>query len=109
VDDWVKQRLAELHAAAPAKRKKARPFAVAVLDEAAAAFAAVNCRKAIVWLWLVHQSRKTGSRTVAVPNGALGKLGVSRLTKHRALKELAAAGCIVVEWRRRKTPIATLQ
>jgi hypothetical protein len=108
VDDWAKQRLAELHAAAPAKRKKTEPFAVAVLSEAAAAFVAVNCRKAIVWLWLVHQSRKTGSRAVAVPNGALGKLGVSRQTKRRALRELAAAGCIVVEWRQRKTPIATL-
>jgi hypothetical protein len=108
VEDWVKQRLAELHAAAPAKRKKAKPFAVAVLSEAAAAFAAMNCRKAIVWLWLVHQSRKTGSRTVAAPNGALGKLGVSPKIKRRAMRELEAAGCIVVEWRRRKTPIATL-
>jgi hypothetical protein len=108
VDDWAKQRLAELHAAAPTKRKKAKPFAVAVLGEAAAAFAAMNCRKAIVWLWLVHQSRKTGSRAITVPNDALRKLGVPRETKRRALQELAAAGCVVVEWRLRKSPIVTL-
>jgi hypothetical protein len=108
MDAWPKQRLAELRAAAPAKRKKAEPFAVAVLSEAAAAFVTLNCRKATVWLWLMHQARKTGSRTIAVPNGALRKLGVSRMTKHRALKELAAGGFITVEWRPRKTPIVIL-
>jgi hypothetical protein len=108
VDAWAKRRLAELRAAAPVKRKKTEPFAVAVLSEAAAALAAINCKKAIVWLWLVHQTRKTGNRTVAVPSGVLRELGVSHQTKCRALRELAASGLVVVEWRPRKTPIATL-
>jgi hypothetical protein len=75
MDDYAKRRLAELEAAAPTKRKKAEPFVVIRLNAAAKAFAAINCPKAMVYLWLVHQARKTGKDTVAVPNGALAKLG----------------------------------
>ena len=74
-DDYAKKRLAELHAAAPAKRKKTSPFAVVSLPAAAKAFAVVNCPKATLWLWLLHQTRKTGKCTVAVPNGAVAKPG----------------------------------
>jgi hypothetical protein len=107
-DDWPKRRLAELEAAAPAKRKKTEPFATVKLGAAAKAFAAVNCPKALMYLWLVHQARKVGKNTVAVPNGALAKLGVSRDVKRAALKQLETAGLIVVERPPRKTPVATL-
>jgi hypothetical protein len=109
MDEWAKRRLAELETQAPAKQyKKAEPFALMQLGHAAAAFKAMNCRKASVWLWLQHQARKTGSRKIAVPNGALAKLGVSRKVKTLALQHLETAGLIKVEWRERKTPIATL-
>jgi hypothetical protein len=108
MDDWAKQRLAELHAAAPAKRKKVKAFARVELDAAAKACAAVNCPKAMLWIWLQHQSRKTGKRTVAVPNGVLAKYGVARETKRRGLKELEAAGLIALEQQPRKTPLVTL-
>jgi hypothetical protein len=78
------------------------------LNAAAKAFAAVNCPKAVVYIWLVHQARKTGKNTVAVPNGALIKYGVSRIIKYRALRQYENAGLITVEWRPRKTPLATL-
>jgi hypothetical protein len=107
-DDWPKHRLAELHAAAPAKRKKTEPFAMVKLGVAAKAFAAVNCQKALVYVWLVHHARMTGKNTVAVPNGALAKYGVSRKLKYLALRQYEAAGVITVEWRPRKTPLATL-
>jgi hypothetical protein len=107
-DDYAKRRLAELHAAAPAKRKKVKAFAIVELDRAAKAFKAVNSPKAMVYLWLVHQARKTGKQTVAVPNGALAKYGVSRKVKYAALQQYETAGVITVEWRPRKTPLATL-
>jgi Bacterial regulatory proteins, gntR family len=107
--DWHKRRLAELEAKAPVKREKVKPFVYRLdLSEAAKAFAAMNCQKAMLWLWLRHQSRKTGNRTVAVPNGVLAKYGVPRETKRRALRELEAAGLITIEQRPRKTPLVTL-
>ena len=108
MDDYAKRRLAELHAAAPPKRKKIAAFAMVKLDGAAAAFAAMKCPKAMVYVWLVHQARKAGKNTVAVPNGALARYGVGRLSKYRTLRELERAGLITVEWRSRKTPLATL-
>jgi hypothetical protein len=106
--DWARQRLAELAAAAPIKRKKTEPFAVVQLTRAAAAFTAINCPKATVWLWLEHQVRKTQCSTVGVPNGALASLGVSRKIKSLALRQLEAAGLIAIEGRPRKTPKVTL-
>jgi hypothetical protein len=107
-DDWPQRRLAELKAAAPTNLKKTEPFAMVKLSAAAKAFAAVNCPKALVYLWLVHQARRTGTYTVAVPNGALAKYGVSRKLKYLALRQYEAAGVITVERRPRKTPLATL-
>jgi hypothetical protein len=108
MDDWAKRRLAELHAAAPTKREKTKAFAVVGLDTAVKAFAAMKCPKAMLWLWLQHQTRKTGKKTVSVPNGVLARYGVGRELKRRALMELEAAGVIRIERLPRKTPVATL-
>src|SRR5262249_54705330 len=107
-DDYAKRRLAELNAAAPAKRKRVKAFAMVELNTAAKACTAMNCPKAMLWIWLQHQSRKTGKRTVAVPNGALARYGVARETKRRGLKELAAGGLITLKQQPRKTPLVTL-
>jgi hypothetical protein len=117
-EDWggvaVKQgpdpekRLAELKAKVPVKRKKARLFAKVYLNPAARAFAALNCQKAIVWVWLIHRTWKRQSHTVSVPNGELAKLGVSPDTKGRALRQLEAAGLILIDRRPRKTPFVTM-
>jgi hypothetical protein len=108
MDEYTKRRLAELHAAAPVKRKKTKAFAVVELDAAAKAFAAMNSSKAMVYVWLVHRARMTGKRTVDVPNGVLAEYGVARETKRRALKELEAGGVIAIDQRSRKTPTVTL-
>jgi hypothetical protein len=107
-DDYVKRRLAELHAAAPTKRKKIEPYAGVKLGAAARAFTAMNCPKAMVWVWLMHQTRKTGKHTVAVPNGVLAKYGVSRDVKSSALRQLEADGLIAVKRPARKNPIVTI-
>ena len=108
MEDYAKRRLAELHAAAPAKRKKTDPYVTITLSAAAKAFKAANSSKAMVYLWLVHQARLAGKKTIPVPNGKLAKYGVDRKTKYRALRQYEAAGLITVEWRGRKTPIVTL-
>ena len=108
MDDWAKQRLAELKAAAPVKRAKIAPYAMLPLAWAAKAAAATNTSRAMVWVWLVHQARKTGNAAVAVPNDALAAYGISRKVKHVALAQLEAAGLIAVDRRPRRTPIATV-
>jgi hypothetical protein len=100
--------LEELQARAPAKRKKIDPFAKVKLKPAAQAFKALNCQKAMVWVWLVHRSWKRQSPTVSVPNEALRAYGVSREVKRRALKDLEAAGLIEVDYRPYKNPVVTL-
>jgi hypothetical protein len=109
MDDWATRRKAELEARAPAKRKKKKLFAVIELDVGSRAFAAMNCPRAMVYVWLLHKARMTGKNTVAVPNGALAAYGVSRKVKYSALRQLEEAGLITMEWPPRKTPMATLQ
>jgi hypothetical protein len=92
MDDWAQQRRAQLEAAAPVKRKKIEPFVKARLATAATAYTAMNCPKAMVWLWLLHRSWYAKSTTITVPNGALAKFGVSRKVKSLALRQLEAAG-----------------
>jgi hypothetical protein len=108
-DDWAERRRAELEASAPVKRKKTKPFVAKIeLDTAAKAFTATGCQKGFVWLWFLHQVWKTGSKTIAVPNGALLKYGVSRKIKCSALRQLEVAGLIAMERRSRKTPLVTV-
>jgi hypothetical protein len=109
MDDWAKQRLAELEVAAPVKRQNATPSVMLSLAWVAKAAFATNCPKAMVWVWLVYRAWQTKNQTVAVPNGALAKYGVSRKVKSLALRQLEASGLITIERRTRKTPIVTLQ
>jgi hypothetical protein len=108
MDDWAKQHLAKLAAAAPVKRKKAEVFIKVPLWFAKAAVEATNTPKALVWLELLYQHFITGNMTFPMPNGRPKKLGVSRWAKCRALRELEAAGLIMVDRRHRKTPCITI-
>jgi hypothetical protein len=109
MDDWAKQRLAELNAAAPVKRNKTTPSVMLSLSWAAEAAIATKSLKAMVWVWLVYRAWQTKNPTVAVPNGALAKYGISRKVKSLALRQLEAAGLIAIERRPRKTPTVTLR
>jgi len=108
METWAKQRLAELEAAAPAKRKKTVPFAKVPLPLAAEAAAATGGLRLFVWIWLLERSWRHQTRTVVVPNTALRQYGISREVKRSALNDLAAAGLITVEHRPYKNPIVTL-
>jgi hypothetical protein len=59
-------------------------------------------------LHLLYRSWKTGSHTVALPNGSLAAEGIARGTKWRALRELERLGLVVVERRQRKAPRVTV-
>jgi hypothetical protein len=62
----------------------------------------------LVLIELLHRSWKAKSLTFPLPNGRLSKSGVSRKVKCRVLRELEAAGLIMVERRHGKTPLVTL-
>jgi hypothetical protein len=88
---------------APVKQKKPDRYIKLPLWFASAAAKATNTRKAMVWIWLVWLALENRSLEFPVPNGRLRQWGVSRYTKDKALRELEAAGLIVVTRQRGKT------
>ena len=108
MDDWAKQRLAELHAAAPAKRKKVRSYVQIPLKRAGHAAAVTGGKRMLVWMLILYRSWQQQTPTVVVSNTMLRQYGISRETKRRALEQLEAAGLITVEWRATKNPIVTV-
>jgi hypothetical protein len=69
---------------------------------------ATRTPRAMVFAELLFASWKKRRLTVPLPNGRLGKLGVSRETKRRALRDLEKAGLITVDRHHGKTPKVTL-
>ena len=109
MDDWATRRMAELIAAAPARRKsKKEAFVKVPLWWAEQAAQATGTPKAMVWVWLLHLAWKARSNTFPLPNGQLHHRGVGRNTKLRTLRELERAGLIQITWRRGKSPIVAL-
>ena len=107
MDDWAKQRLAELKAAAPQRRNRKDVFVKVPLWWAEQAAKATRAPQAMVWLWLLHLAWKHGP-TFKLPNERLAVRGVSRFAKNRALHSLEAAGLIQVLRERGKSPRVTL-
>jgi hypothetical protein len=105
---WAERRLAELHAAAPKRKRRVRSYAKVPLELAARAAAAIGDRRLFVWIWLLHRTWQRGSLTVVVSSAALRKFGVSRDVKRHVLKQLEAAGLIQVEWRPHRNPVVTV-
>jgi hypothetical protein len=102
--DWSRVKVRELNTT----RQKTEPFAMLSLAWAAKAAAATNTGKAMVWVWLVQQSRITRSDVVEMPNETLAKYGVSRKVKYLALSQLEAAGLISIRRRGLKSPLVQL-
>jgi hypothetical protein len=65
-------------------------------------------RRLLVWLYIHHRVWADKRQTVTIGNQTLGAWGVSRKEKYTALRKLAGAGLIEVEWRERKSPLVTL-
>jgi hypothetical protein len=57
---------------------------------------------------LLYQHWKTGGHPIRLANITLAKLGVSRRSKYRALRELEGLGLITVERHARKSPVITV-
>lgn len=110
MDAWAKKRLGELTAAAPAKRKNKKNLFVKVplwwIEQVTRAVQ--SPQQVFVAVWLLHLAWDAGSSGFPVPNGRLGKRGVDRRIKRKALAALEAARLITVERRHGKTPVVTL-
>jgi hypothetical protein len=95
--DWSKVTVRELELL---PKKSSEPFAILPLAWAVKAAAATHTPKALVWVWLIHQARKTKSNTVAISNEALAQYGISRYAKMRTLRQLEAAGLVEISCHR---------
>jgi hypothetical protein len=78
-------------------RTAAKPFAILDLAKAAAAMKVLEVPRAMVWIWIVHQTKKRRSSEITVSQSALAKYGVNKKAKAKALTQLAAAGWITIE------------
>ena len=109
MDDWATKRMAELEAAAPAKRKNKKDAFVKVpLWWIEQVTRATKSPQVFAAIWLLHLSWQAKSTTFTLPNARLAAQGVDRQAKRRALATLEKAGLITVERRGRKPPRITL-
>lgn len=90
------------------KRRKEPPFIKVPLWWAEAAAKATRMPGMLVLVELLHRSWKAKSLTFTLPNGGLKKRGVSREVKRERLRDLEAAGLIMVERHHGKSPRVTL-
>jgi hypothetical protein len=64
-----------------------------------------------VWavaLHILYETWRAKGQPIKLPNGMLGRLGVSPDAKVRALQKLEQLGLVSVEWRDRKSPVVTI-
>jgi hypothetical protein len=58
---------------------------------------------------IIYETWRANGQPIKVPNGMLGRLGVSPDAKVRALRKLERLGLVSVEWRPRKSPVVTIR
>jgi len=58
--------------------------------------------------FLLYEAFRQHSPKIKLPNGMLERDGISRMSKLRALRNLEQRGLVSVAWRKRKSPIVTL-
>ena len=63
----------------------------------------------VVACHILYETWRSKGQPIKLPNGMLGRLGVSRDAKVRALRKLEQLGLVSVEWRPRKSPIVTIR
>ena len=108
-EPWHVNRLRELEAAAPVKRKKkVERFVQVPLWWIEIAAKDARSPTTLVLIELLYAAWKAKSSTFPLPNARLKALGVSRKTKHKVLRDLERRPVILVERQPRKTPIITL-
>jgi hypothetical protein len=95
-------------AAKPPKRRSRVEFVMLPYDQTIAAAGAMKNAALAVMVELANQMFKKHTAKVALGNSALRSVGISHKAKLRALHQLEAAGMVVVDWRRRKSPRVTI-
>jgi hypothetical protein len=110
MNDWAKQRRAELEAAAPVKRAKRELFITVPLElMEKAGKAQLTSRAVHVLILLLHMSFKAHSLTFVCPNDFMEKCGIDRYAKRRALAELETAGFVAIRRRPCRAPLVTIK
>jgi hypothetical protein len=90
------------------RQRLAEAFVICPLAAVAKACEALKTPQAMVWFYLMYKVRLTGHATVALTNGPLAELGVSRYVKYCALANLKKAGLISIRGGPRRAPLVTV-
>jgi hypothetical protein len=89
-------------------RKHAHKFIKLKMRPAIEAATATNCKRLLVWLWLLERAFDRHTDTVIASNTLLEQIGVDRRTKNRALRDLEKVDLVRVDWRNWCNPTVTL-
>jgi hypothetical protein len=109
MDDWAKQRLAELRAATPTRRKAKWVRRYVVFPDAWVA-ALRSCRTGKTFtlaLHLLYEHWNNGGRPIRLANVALAAKDIGRKAKRTGLAHLEGVGLVHVERQSRKSPVVT--
>ncbi len=90
------------------KPRRVEPFLQIPHTAIVAGSKVLGGRRFLVWLYVHHRVWSDKANTVLIGNKTLSTWGVSRKVKYTALRRLAEAGLIAVQWRVRRSPIVTL-
>jgi hypothetical protein len=108
-EPWHVQRLRELEAMAPVRRRRKEDnFARVPLWTAALAAESTRSPALLVWVYILYRAWKEKGHSFTLANGWLERRGVSRQSKYRILRRFEAYGLISVEWRPRRSPLITV-
>ena len=113
MNEWAKNCMAELQAAAPLKRRTQKRCGQFVklpmwwLEKLGSPIA-TGLTYRLAW-HLLHLNWKNNSRPFKLPNGTLKYAGISRFAKWRALVDLEQRGLIAIERQQRKSPIISVR
>jgi hypothetical protein len=103
---FPKPPLAELTGTAIAtKHPKRRDFVIVPMAWKDRLAGAVHVATLKLALHLLYQDWKTEGAAIKIPNIAFANAGISRWAKWRALGELERLGLVVVERRKRRSPL----
>jgi hypothetical protein len=92
----------------PRRERQSEPFTQVPNARAIAIGSGAKNFTLLMWLFLAHEAWTKRTDTVEVSNQAVGKWGIGRSAKARALHWLEAQGHITVERRGKRCPAVTL-
>ena len=90
------------------RRRAEGAFVIAEIRQLRPAMQALACPAALVWMFLMYETRRRRTGTITVSNTALAEWGISRKVKYYALARLEADNLIAVSKAGKRSPLVRI-